>query len=76
MMLQFNLLLAPAYADTITVTTTTTSSPGGINGQIAITKVGALIAGDALAILNGTEIKIESKTRSKIYKQHKYRTFT
>jgi hypothetical protein len=65
LLMQFNLLVAPTYADTITVTTTTTSTPGGINGQLPVSKVGALIAGDALAILSGTEIKIESKSKSK-----------
>ena len=65
LLLQFNLLIAPVYADTITVTTSTTSSSGGITGQVPVTKVGALIAGDALAILSGTEIKIESKSKSK-----------
>lgn len=65
MFLQFNLLIAPTCADSITVTTTTTTTPGGITGQVAVTKVGALIAGDALAILSGTEIKIESKSKSK-----------
>ncbi|MFX5933696.1 hypothetical protein ABTE76_19010, partial [Acinetobacter baumannii] len=66
MLLQFNLMILPTYADSSTVTTTTiTTSSGGINGQVAVTKVGALIAGDALAILSGTEIKIESKSHSK-----------
>ncbi|HEY9679967.1 MAG TPA: hypothetical protein V6C86_00065 [Oculatellaceae cyanobacterium] len=64
LLLQFNLLIAPTYADSIKVTTTTSTTSGGITGQVPVTKVGALIAGDALAILNGTEIKIESKTKS------------
>jgi hypothetical protein len=64
LLLQFNLLIAPTYADSIKVTTTTTTTSGGITGQVPVTKVGALIAGDALAILNGTEIKIESKSKS------------
>ena len=64
LLLQFNLMNAPTYADSIKVTTTTTTTSGGITGQVPVTKVGALIAGDALAILNGTEIKIESKSKS------------
>jgi len=64
MLMQFNLLLAPAYADVVSVTPSTAVSPGGISGQFAVTKVGALIAADALAILNGTEIKIENHSNN------------
>ena len=64
LLVQFNLLILPTYADSVTVTTTTTTTPGGITGQVPVTKVGALIAGDCLAILSGTEIKIESKSKS------------
>jgi hypothetical protein len=59
MLLQFNLLVAPVYAEVVNVTPGAGGSSGGIHGQFAVTKVGALIAADALAILNGTEIKIE-----------------
>ncbi len=64
MLMQFNLLLAPAYADVVSVTPSTAVSSGGISGQFAVTKVGALIAADALAILNGTEIKIENHSNN------------
>jgi hypothetical protein len=60
MLLQFNLLVAPAYAEVVSVTPGSGGSSGGISGQFAVTKVGALIAADALAILSGTEIKIEN----------------
>jgi hypothetical protein len=58
-LMQFNLLVAPAYAEVISVTPSAGGSSGGISGQFAVTKVGALIAADALAILSGTEITIE-----------------
>ena len=50
------------------MTTTSATSPGGITGQLPVTKVGALIAGDALAILNGNEIRIERKVDPKLHK--------
>ena len=65
LLLQFNLLTTATFGDAVTVTTVTSSTAGGITGQVPVSKVGALIASDALAILSGTEIKIETKSRSK-----------
>jgi hypothetical protein len=64
MLLQFNLLIAPAFAEVVSVTASSDSSTGSISGQFAVTKVGALIAADALAILSGTEIKIENHSNN------------
>ena len=56
----------PVSAEPIHLATKTrTSQPGGITGQVSVTKVGALIAEDAIAILSGSEIKIESKKEHK-----------
>jgi hypothetical protein len=61
LLLQFHVLIAPALADSVTITTSTSTTPAGLQGRLPVTKVGALLATDALAILNGTEITIESK---------------
>ncbi len=63
-LVQFAFLPAPAFAEPIHFTGATPESPASVQGQVPINKIGALLAVDALAILNGNEIRIESKEKA------------
>lgn len=58
LLLQFNLQLA-AYANAVTFKPASDSAPATLQGHVPINKVGALLAADTLAILNGDEITIQ-----------------
>lgn len=58
LVLQFNLPLA-SFADPISFTPASDSTPASLQGHLPVNKVGALLAADSLAILNGNEIKIQ-----------------
>lgn len=58
LVLQFNLQLS-SQASPISFTPSSDSAPATMQGQLPVNKVGALLAADCLAILNGNEIKIQ-----------------
>jgi hypothetical protein len=58
LVLQFNLQLV-SQASPINFTPSSDSAPATMQGQLPVNKVGALLAADCLAILNGNEIKIQ-----------------
>ena len=63
LLLIVELLLFPAGVEAEMIKFSPDAQNGpSVQGQLPITKVGALLTADALAILNGNEIKIESKS--------------
>jgi hypothetical protein len=60
---QLNLLALPACADAVSFTPGGQTTSGELQGKVPA-KVGALLAADAMIILNGRDFKIDSKTSS------------
>ncbi len=60
-LVQLNWLVLPAFAEPVSFTPETQSASASLQGKVPA-KVGALLAFDAMIILNGQEIKVESKS--------------